>query len=549
MRFAQQRSALADVQLRTLWHSLRVSEGRGGTFVSLALALLWYGFWLVAAAGLAILPHFIGSEDIITLLPGFLLFMMGYWQISPVLTMSLGVSLEYRKVRVYPISVPTLFLVECVLRLGTGSEVLTILAGLWLGLVTASPLSPFDLTLGFGLFVLCNVFLSAGIRNFIERAFRHRRLREISIVFFISVLVLPQMLLWSPRLRQFLKQALFGLADFPAWLLPSSAAAEISLGEARGSDWLVMAVMIGLAGWFGYRQFLKSARGVVETVEESSYATDAEGRARGPLADRLLSRWTGVFSDPLAVMIEKEIKYLWRSPRFRLPFFMGFTFGVFAWLPIMSQWSRPGTMEWMRQSSPALISLYAFLLLGPVMFLNRFGFDRAAVKCCFWLPLGLKPLLAAKNLASAFFGAVEVLLIIAMCWVFGLVTEAFQVVEALMVGVIALLYLSAIGNHMSVRFPIPSDPERISRAGTGHGARAFVQFLLFPISLSPILAAFLARYFLQSETAYFAMLAASTIAGVAIYFGSLGASARFGHRNREHMVMCLSQTEGPIAIE
>ena len=60
--------------------------------------------WLLsAAAGLAMLPHFIGSEDIIALLPGFLLFMMGYWQISPVLTMSLGVSLEFRKVSVYPV--------------------------------------------------------------------------------------------------------------------------------------------------------------------------------------------------------------------------------------------------------------------------------------------------------------------------------------------------------------------------------------------------------------------------------------------------------------
>ena len=69
------------------------------------------------------------------------------------------------------------------------------------------------------------------------------------------------------------------------------------------------------------------------------------------------------------------------SPRFRLPFFMGFTFGVIAWTPIL--YRMEGDIgDWMKGGAVSFVSLYAMLLLGPVLFLNRFGFDRAAARFC-----------------------------------------------------------------------------------------------------------------------------------------------------------------------
>ena len=106
-----------------------------------------------------------------------------------------------------------------------------------------------------------------------------------------------------------------------------------------------------------------------------------------------------VLLDPVGALVEKEIVYLWRSPRFRLPFFMGFTFGVIAWVPLMKQWES-SLGRWMENSAVTLISLYALLLLGPVLFLNRFGFDRGAARFYFWLPLSMRRLLLAKNLAT-----------------------------------------------------------------------------------------------------------------------------------------------------
>ena len=146
------------MQLRTLWHSLQASQSDGGARISLTLGFLWYAFWGLIAFVLAAVPNLIGTDDIAVALPGLFLFIMGYWQLTPLLTLSMGVSIDMRRTAIYPISQSTLFAVECLLRLGTGAEMLLILTGLWAGLATAGSLPQLTLAAGFSLFVLFNVF-------------------------------------------------------------------------------------------------------------------------------------------------------------------------------------------------------------------------------------------------------------------------------------------------------------------------------------------------------------------------------------------------------
>lgn len=183
--------------------------------------------WLLGAIGLlfAVIPNLIGSEDLETALPGMFLFIMGYWQLTPLLTLSLGVSLDMRRTRVYPVSTATLFTVECGLRLGTGAEMLLILAGLWAGFATAGSMSLSALTAGFALFILFNMFISAAIRNFVERLFRQRHLREVVVVVMVCFLLAPQALIWSQTLRQIARDVLLASRDIPHRALPSGLAA------------------------------------------------------------------------------------------------------------------------------------------------------------------------------------------------------------------------------------------------------------------------------------------------------------------------------------
>ncbi len=533
--------ALLQVQYRSFLKSLR-GEGSGLRLAaSIAFGVFWYGLWMAAAAGAAMIPSLIGPEDVENSLGGILLFAMGYWQLAPLMTLSLGVSLEMTKVMIYPVSIYTLFAAECLLRLATGFEILLLLTGLFGGLAWAGSPYLVELAAAFVLFVAFNVLLSAGIRNFVERVFQRRRLREIVLVVLVSCTILPQILIWSRGARSAFRSVLTSTRGIPDWMHPSGLAARISIGEGVLWDWVLLLAMVGAAAIFGYVQFVSSCRRGV------GVASSAPPKSRS-MGGRMLLVLSRRISDPIGALVEKEIRYLWRSPRFRLPFFMGFTFGVAAWIPIMRHWQ--GTVGvWLEHSAVTLISLYAFLLLGPVMFLNRFGFDRASARFYFWLPLGFRDLLIAKNLATLFFAGLELALVALACRLVGLAIGFQEVLEAALVGFIAMLYLLSVGNHMSVRFPVASNPDRVSRAGMGHGLRAAIQFTLFPLSLAPIAAAIASRYYGGGDEGFAETLAVAALAGAAVYLFTLKRSAVYGERFRERFISHLSEGGGSLASE
>jgi ABC-2 type transport system permease protein len=538
--------ALLEVQVRCLLNAFRQNGGGRAMLISLAVSVLWYGLWVAAAVGSAVAPSLVGRTDIEKALPGLLFMMMAYWQLAPVITMSLGVSLQMRKVAIYPVTTRTLFAVECLLRLGTGLEMVLLLCGLFVGLIAAGTPHPLGLALAFLLFIAFNVLLSAGVRNTIEQIFQRRKLREVVVLLVVSATLLPQVLVWSERAREVAYWLLQGGRAVPYWVMPSGLAARLAVGEWVWGDLALLCGMIATAAVFGYRQFRSGC------LPDNSFASAAvpiprPGR-RLSLRERLVRAPSRVLLDPIGALVEKEIVYLWRSPRFRLPFFMGFTFGVIAWVPLMKQWES-SLGRWMESSSVTLISLYALLLLGPVLFLNRFGFDRGAARFYFWLPLSMRRLLLAKNLTSLLYGLLEVALVAVTCTLIGLTITLPQLVEAFGVSLIALLYLLSVGNHMSVRFPSMSNPDRVSRAGPGHGVTGMVQFLLFPLALSPILAAFVIRHRSSGQEGFLAMLAVAAVGGCLLYLAVLDRSARYADQNRELLLSHLSQGEGPVVTE
>ncbi len=548
MTAVQQIIALLHVQYRTLLNSMKQRSGRRGRVISIGFTVIWYALWITAAVGCALVPNLIGREDVEVALPGLLLFVMAYWQLAPLVTMSLGVSLEMRKVSVYPVSVPTLFAVECLLRLGTGSEMVLLLCGLFGGLVLASSPHVPELGLAFVLFVALNVFFSAGLRNWMERIFQERRLRDVVLILLVTVTVLPQLFIWSETARGMGRVVLEGSQQIPYWMFPSGLAAQLSVGKGRPQDLLMFLGMVGAAALFGYVQFRGSCLRDAPASRSAQRRRRAGVEAAPNLTERIVRLPSFVFKDPVAALVEKELRYLWRSPRFRLPFFMGFTFGVIAWVPLMAHWET-SLGGWVRQNAVSFVSLYAFLLLGPVLFLNRFGFDRQAIRFYFWVPVAFERLLLAKNLATGLFALLEAALVAAVCRLMGLPVGPQQLLEAAAVACIALLYLVSIGNHVSVHFPTPCNPERVSSSGPGHGLRAAVQFLVFPLASLPVLIALAARYHDPSNWRFLSLLLVAGAGGLLLYRASLHRSATHAVRNREEMIVRLSQAPGPVASE
>ena len=126
-------------------------------------------------------------------LPTALLVCFLYWQLIPVLMASMGSSLDIKKLLVYPIPTGQLFTLEVVLRISTGVEMLLLLTGAGIGLLM-NPRIPFWGPSALLVFVILNLFCSAGVRDLLVRLLARKRVREI-----VALLVVLPHLYGAPQ--------------------------------------------------------------------------------------------------------------------------------------------------------------------------------------------------------------------------------------------------------------------------------------------------------------------------------------------------------------
>src|SRR5438477_2418970 len=116
--------------------SFRLGSRRRGAVFSIITVLIWYGFWTAMAVMAA---DFTSSPEAVDLirrgLPAGLMFVFLYWQIAPVVSASLGASLDLKKLLIYPVPHQKLFVIEVMLRLTMGAEMLLVLGGGIIGLL------------------------------------------------------------------------------------------------------------------------------------------------------------------------------------------------------------------------------------------------------------------------------------------------------------------------------------------------------------------------------------------------------------------------------
>ncbi len=538
---AAQIRAVLRIQWLSMKNSLRRRSERLGLVFSILVTAIWYGFWAAGALGLFLFPLFAAPPQLVRAIPLILFFILLYWQGSPLLTASLGASIDLRKMALYPIDVRTLFLVECLLRLVTGLEMLLLLAGLSAGMAVRAPRALPIFLPALALFILFNVLLSAGFRNLLERLLQRRRFREIFLFLVVMASATPQFVFWSGSGDKIAHRADQAFGFLPRALLPSTSLAQAYLGHSTAANWIVLLAWCAAAGGFGYFQFRRSFH-----FDFAAARTDALRLPQGReiWADRFYRIPGRLLPDPAAALVEKELRYLLRSARFRFLFLMGCSFGVMAWLPFAVR--RAGMMVGPFQSSfLTVLSLYGLLLLGQVMFLNSFGLDRSAARYFFWMPVSPLLLLVAKNLAGAAFLVAQVVILAGILLLLRLRVGPLQLAEALVTTAIAALYLCSAGNLTSVLFASGLNPERVSRSGAGRGAQGLIVFL-YPVLISPLVAAYFVRFYWHSTRGYVFLLAIAAAGGLALYAATLPLAARLGYLRRERLLEELSRGEGPL---
>jgi ABC-2 type transport system permease protein len=521
------------------WRSMRnhfPRSGKSGAIFTGVLTALWYGVFAYLALLAEVLLSSPAELDFVhQALPAALLLCFLYWQLIPVLMASMGSTLEIRKLMVYPIPKSELFTLEVLLRVSTGVEMIVLITGAVVGLAR-NPKIPWWAPASLGVFVIFNLLCSAGVRDLLVRLLARRRIREIVALFFVMAAALPQLLLLhgpSDRLRR-----LFATEASP--FLPWTATARLAEGRFTWQSAAALFLWTALAYIFGRWQFERGLR--FDAAEAAS-----EGRSTGRGASRLewWYRLPGViFPDPMGALVEKELRFLSRAPRFRLVFLMGFSFGLLIWAPMA--FGRAGVRHsLMADNYLTLVSVYALLLLSDALFWNAFGFDRGAVQVYFLAPVKISTVLAGKNVAAVSFVLMEIVAIALVCLLLQLPLTVLQVVEAFAVTAVVTLFILSIGNMSSLYTPRAVNPGRSFRTGVSGRMQAMLM-VAFPVALIPVALAYLARYAFNAEWAFFGVLFGGVVLGGLIYSYSMSSAVQAAEQRKEQIIRALAQGEGPI---
>jgi len=529
--------------LRAQWRSMRLGSSRSAVF-GLITGCVWYGFWSSVSYAAYAVARSAGISTVQTATPVALLLILLYWQVVPVISGSLGSALDMRKLLVYPAPHGKLFVVEVLLRLTTGAEMVLVLAGGSMGLLGNPAIGSWAaaprLLAGDAVYILFNLLLASGLRSVLERLLARRHVREVLVFLMLAVATVPRLLLVT-NVRP----------ESPGWLsgpiraaaLPWAAAGNVLLGQTAMTGFLLLSAWTVLAAWFGRTQFERNLRYDALAAQ----ATPLHERPVSPVpwSERFYRLPGAFFADPLAALIEKELRSLSRTPRFRMVFVMGFSFGLVMWLPLIIGREANRSGEFGRNFL-VVVSMYALTLLGQVTYWNCFGFDRSAVALYFGAPQSIRRVLLGKNIASMVFVYLEVVILIGLTLVMRLGGGPGKAFETLIVVSIGALYMLAFGNISSIEYPRALKPERVSQGGASSRVQGLV-FLLYPLALLPVFLAYLARYAFDSQIIFAVILSFAGAVGGILYWIAMDSAVNAATRHRERLLRELSRGEGPVA--
>ncbi len=325
----------------------------------------------------------------------------------------------------------------------------------------------------------------------------------------------------------------------PWW--PWSAGANAVVGNAGVVPWIVLAGWVLIAYQFGRWQFNQGLLFDRATADVRRHT--AGGLTR--LFDRLFRLPSAVLPDPLGMLVEKELRTTSRSPRFRLVFIMGFTFGLIIWLPIAIRQGL-GSGSFFVDNYLTFVSLYALLLLGEASFWNSFGFDRAAAQTYFLVGVPAPQILLGKNLAALVFVCLEVIAVSIVCFLLRMPMTGRHLVEALLVTMVLALYMFAAGNLGSTRYPRPVDPRRTWRSASTSRFQAML-LLVYPLIALPVVLAFLARYAFESNLAFYVVLGFAAVLGGVVYWIAMESATKTLSSRLESFTATLAEGQGPVS--
>jgi ABC-2 type transport system permease protein len=528
--------------LAIIWAQFRITRNHlprttFGAVLMWFLTGLWYAMFVAIAVSAAVGIPYLPMQTLRLALPISLLALFLYNQTIPLFTLSTGWALQINKLQVYPIRDSALFSLEVLLRVTSAPETILVLLGGVVGLARRSDV-PAIAALCLLLFIPLNLFLQLAAREFVTHAFARNRFREIITIFFVSIGVLPQLLIRTG----------LGVKLKPYFLLfanghgtPWQATAALSLGQGSLLNFALLAAWTVLTFALARWQF---ANGLTQDDSFRGGAPGSTALSKKEVSGSILDSFGDLFQDPIAALVQKELRSLVRMPRVRVMFGMACIFSAVIFLPIvMGEGGRSSASFFKRDFFP-FVNLYALLILADVLLLNIFGTDRGAAQLYFLSPTPLASIIKAKNLVAWFFILLQNLLVAAVTPFFTHISLV-ALLAGFLASAVATIHLMWAGNLLSVMMPRPIDPSSTMRKQGN--AKIQLWILLCTLGMAVLVGlGYLARWAVGSEWALLSVLVFEFLIGYVIYRVALDSAVERGIAERERIIDALSKTSSPI---
>jgi ABC-2 type transport system permease protein len=394
----------------------------------------------------------------------------------------------------------------------------------------------------FIIYILFNLLLASGTRSLLERLLSRRRVRELLILAMFALWMVPRFLYLTGHRAD----------ELQGWdravehlVLPWTAAGYAALGVRTAPALLYLSAWTLLAAWFGRSQFERSLR--FDAVAAEATPVTAGKSWLHSTVDLLYRLPARFLKDPVGAIVEKDLRSLARSPRYRMVFVMGFSFGLMVWLPLVMG-GRAQNHSGLSTHFLTVVCVYSLTLLGQVSYWNCFGFDRSAAQIYFLMPQPFRAVLVGKNIASLILIYLEVTILTSITSLVRISFDGAQVLETFSVIGVCALYMLAMGNISSVQYPRALNPTRVSQGGASSRFQALV-FLLYPLALLPVGLAYLARYAFDSTVVFYLALGLAAVIGGLVYWLAMDSAVTAALARRERIIQDLARGEGPVAAE
>jgi len=395
------------------------------------------------------------------------------------------------------------------------------------------------------------------VQRLINALLSNRRRREIIAVLIFLLLLLPQVLLsissggragarpdrsaTPSETVDNTRRRVVTAGQYLAWLPPGLAARNLTTGEGGlwVSSWLALLAAAGFAFAIGALEYRKLIRDYYGPPPASGKRSDrqrqtgpAEGKgaaafndveinvqARAPAAISRFSLlddlfpWLPVGS---TAVLEKEIKYLYRSPRA----FLVFIGPVLATM-ILIMPNRMGRLGGKVENYRlAIIVLYS-ILLDTQFFSNAFGFDWHGAKLYFMSPIKGRSVLIGKNLAAVLIIFVQVAAIAVIFRVLAGPLEPAAAIDALFAFGIATPLSLTLGNYLSVLYPRAVDFSKVFGRSYSNVSQ-FAMLLYLPLMAVVVGAGPVLGWIANSRSVTYAVFGVELVVALMIYGLTLG---------------------------